>query len=66
LIGFAPNDQPAPVAPPPTEAIGERRHVTVMFCDLVDSTGIAAKLDADRALQRRAVRSRTGDRVANE
>jgi hypothetical protein len=47
LIGFAPNDQPAPVAPPPTEAIGERRHVTAMFCDLVDSTGIAAKLDAE-------------------
>jgi hypothetical protein len=39
--------QPAPVAPPPTEAMGERRHVTVMFCDLVDSTGIAAKLDAE-------------------
>src|ERR1700730_18178083 len=32
---------------PPLEAIGERRHVTVMFCDLVDSTGIAAKLDAE-------------------
>jgi class 3 adenylate cyclase len=28
-------------------AAGERRHVTVMFCDLVDSTGIAAKLDAE-------------------
>jgi class 3 adenylate cyclase len=39
--------QPAPVAPPPTEAMGERRHVTVMFCDLVDSTGIAAKLDVE-------------------
>ena len=39
--------QPAPVAPPPTEAMGERRHVTVMFCDLVDSTGIAAKPDAE-------------------
>jgi class 3 adenylate cyclase len=26
---------------------GERRHVTVMFCDLVDSTGIAARLDAE-------------------
>jgi class 3 adenylate cyclase/tetratricopeptide (TPR) repeat protein len=26
---------------------GERRHVAVMFCDLVDSTGIAAKLDAE-------------------
>jgi class 3 adenylate cyclase len=39
--------QLAPVAPPPTAAMGERRHVTVMFCDLVDSTGIAAKLDAE-------------------
>jgi class 3 adenylate cyclase len=29
------------------EAAGERRHVTVMFCDLVDSTGIAARLDAE-------------------
>ena len=28
------------------EAAG-RRHITVMFCDLVDSTGIAAKLDAE-------------------
>jgi class 3 adenylate cyclase/predicted ATPase len=32
---------------PPAEAAGERRHVTVMFCDLVDSTGISAKLDAE-------------------
>jgi hypothetical protein len=52
---------PSPVKLPPTpsaplrgsatteapEAAGERRHVTVMFCDLVDSTGIAAKLDAE-------------------
>jgi class 3 adenylate cyclase len=29
------------------EAAGERRHVTVMFCDLVDSTRIAARLDAE-------------------
>jgi class 3 adenylate cyclase len=40
-----------PVVQPPAsasaEAAGERRHVTVMFCDLVDSTGIAAKLDAE-------------------
>jgi predicted ATPase/class 3 adenylate cyclase len=34
-------------APLTTESAGERRHVTVMFCDLVDSTGIAAKLDAE-------------------
>jgi class 3 adenylate cyclase len=54
---------PAPVASPVTSALisaaaasptsstvevsGERRHVTAMFCDLVDLTGIAAKLDAE-------------------
>jgi len=32
---------------PALEAAGERRHVTVMFCDLVDSTGISSKLDAE-------------------
>jgi SAM domain (Sterile alpha motif)/Adenylate and Guanylate cyclase catalytic domain len=37
----------APTVTPPAEAAGERRDVTVMFCDLVDSTGIAAKLDAE-------------------
>ena len=31
----------------PAEAAGERRYLTVMFCDLVDSTGIAARLDAE-------------------
>jgi class 3 adenylate cyclase len=25
---------------------GERRHLTVMFCDLVGSTGIVGRLDA--------------------
>ena len=29
------------------EAAGERRYLTVMFCDLVDSTGISARLDAE-------------------
>jgi class 3 adenylate cyclase/predicted ATPase len=29
------------------EPAGERRYLTVMFCDLVDSTGIAARLDAE-------------------
>jgi hypothetical protein len=46
---------PAPIrsaiAPPPisaaVEAAGERRYLTVMFCDLVDSTGISAQLDAE-------------------
>jgi hypothetical protein len=33
--------------PPIPEAVGERRYLTVMFCDLVNSTGIAAKLDAE-------------------
>jgi class 3 adenylate cyclase len=38
---------PPPSISAPVEAAGERRHVTVMFCDLVDSTGIAARLDAE-------------------
>jgi class 3 adenylate cyclase len=29
------------------EAVGERRYVTVMFCDLVGSTSISAQLDAE-------------------
>src|SRR6516165_3701293 len=33
--------------PPLAEAVGERRHVTVMFCDLVGSTSISAGLDAE-------------------
>jgi class 3 adenylate cyclase len=46
----APSRPVLPIAPtvtPPAEAAGERRHVTVMFCDLVDSTAISAKLDAE-------------------
>jgi len=35
-----------PIAPA-AEAAGERRYLTVMFCDLADSTGIAARLDAE-------------------
>jgi class 3 adenylate cyclase/predicted ATPase len=37
----------ATFAPAPADPVGERRHVTVMFCDLVDSTGIASRLDAE-------------------
>jgi hypothetical protein len=33
-----------PTAAPVAEAVGERRHVTVMFCDLVGSTSISAAL----------------------
>jgi class 3 adenylate cyclase len=40
---------PTPTAVPVAEAVGERRHVTVMFCDLVGSTSISAGLDAERA-----------------
>jgi class 3 adenylate cyclase len=36
-----------PIAVTTAVPTGERRHVTVMFCDLVDSTGIAARLDAE-------------------
>ena len=38
---------PKPTAAPLTEAVGERRHITVMFCDLVGSTSISAGLDAE-------------------
>ena len=37
----------ASTSPPLAAAVGERRHVTVMFCDLVGSTGISAGLDAE-------------------
>jgi len=30
-----------------SEAVGERRYLTVLFCDLADSTGIASRLDAE-------------------
>src|SRR6516164_8270622 len=42
---------PTTVAPPPpsasAETTGERRYLTVMFCDLVGSTSISAQLDAE-------------------
>jgi class 3 adenylate cyclase len=37
---------PAPLASV-AEVVGERQHITVMFCDLVGSTNIAARLDAE-------------------
>src|SRR5215813_3156147 len=37
----------APTVTPLGEAAGERRHVTVMFCDLVGSTSISAQLDPE-------------------
>ena len=38
---------PTPTAVPVAEAVGERRYLTVMFCDLVGSTGISAQLDPE-------------------
>jgi len=35
----------APAVPPPPDA--ERRHLTVMFCDLVDSTALSGQLDPE-------------------
>jgi class 3 adenylate cyclase len=37
----------APTSPPPIDA--ERRQLTVMFCDLVGSTALGARLDPARA-----------------
>jgi hypothetical protein len=41
-----PQNSPA-VVPTSAEAVGERRYLTVMFCDLVGSTAISAQLDAE-------------------
>src|SRR5215831_11162987 len=41
----APAAAAARTAPVTASAGGERRHLTVLFCDLVNSTSIAAQLD---------------------
>jgi class 3 adenylate cyclase len=46
-VASAPAASVQPIAVTTAVPTGERRHVTVMFCDLVDSTGIAARLDAE-------------------
>jgi hypothetical protein len=45
----APVQAPVPETSPvqSREIAGERRHLTVLFCDLVGSTGIAAQLDPE-------------------
>ena len=43
----APVPPSKPVPPKSPEVSAERRPITVMFCDLVGSTSIAAKLDAE-------------------
>jgi class 3 adenylate cyclase/tetratricopeptide (TPR) repeat protein len=42
-------EAPVPEVSPvqPREVVGERRHLTVLFCDLVGSTAIAAQLDPE-------------------
>jgi class 3 adenylate cyclase/predicted ATPase len=44
--GLAAEAAPVPT-PSSAEASGERRYLTVMFCDLVGSTAISAQLDAE-------------------
>src|ERR1700723_931758 len=36
-----------PAAPEPSQAPAERRQLTVMFCDLVGSTALSARLDPE-------------------
>ena len=45
--GSAPPPAPADRANPASVSSAERRPITVMFCDLVGSTALAAKLDAE-------------------
>jgi hypothetical protein len=45
-----PADLPSPAAPPettPSSPEAERRQLTVLFCDLVDSTVLASQLDPE-------------------
>ena len=59
-VAVAPAPEPLPTAhatgPPIPEAFGERRHVTVMFCDLVD-------FDRDRIASRCRGMARSGRRL---
>src|SRR5215469_3963000 len=43
----SPPSATTPTIVPAAPVVGERRHVTVMFCDLVGSTSISAGLDAE-------------------
>ena len=42
-----PGSQPESAPPKSSQVSAERRPITVMFCDLVGSTGLAAQLDAE-------------------
>jgi class 3 adenylate cyclase/predicted ATPase len=47
LTDASPAAAAAGTAPVTASAVGERRHLTVLFCDLVGSTEIAARLDPE-------------------
>jgi hypothetical protein len=47
LSGDGSTSEAENVAPPAGSSPGERRHLTVMFCDIVGSTGIAIQLDPE-------------------
>ena len=55
-----PASLPRPAPSKGREASAERRPITVMFCDLVGSTSLAAKLDAEGLAQPRQRLSRRG------
>src|ERR1700732_5056513 len=44
---------------------GERRHLTILFCDLVGSTAIAARLDPEQSRETLAGFHRAGGRASN-
>ena len=46
LTSVAPEPAPPPISAA-VQVTGERRYLTVMFCDLVGSTSISAQLDAE-------------------
>ncbi|MBV9954700.1 MAG: zinc ribbon domain-containing protein, partial [Pseudolabrys sp.] len=43
----APQRAGAPLPPPPSTSLAERRQLTVMFADLVGSTALGARLDPE-------------------
>jgi class 3 adenylate cyclase len=45
--GTSPGPALSPSAPAPVTASAERRHLTVMFCDLVGSTALSTRLDPE-------------------
>jgi class 3 adenylate cyclase len=46
-IGDAPTSAPVAASPPPRFDTAERRQLTVMFCDLVGSTELSARVDPE-------------------